>query len=317
MKTIFPMYRNFHVKDKTVARPSCLVHPGVRDKRRVSEIDLSQPRHETAFWWRYNGPVTSQSTDPIKWPNHPLELIGTYVHVNTHNKEYQTQRCRRSTNIQVCLIFCTYPYVLSLNGWHSLFCIANNRHGVTITTHAIKCHFLIWMTTARQPTKHRRSCVIPLKCTFICVYWWTRQRIHNTLIVVDRYLRLMGNKTIANSVESRLESFYPPFVAGIDLPHQGVVDSYNLYQGDPYTGKTTSLYWYPPTAHRPPPPPPPPPATLQWIGKDNCKTRRETVKFGDMVCRILNVFDGIWMLFHHGFHILVEQRYVRKAKVTM
>ena len=28
----------------------CLEHPNVRDKRRVSEIDLSQPRHETAFW---------------------------------------------------------------------------------------------------------------------------------------------------------------------------------------------------------------------------------------------------------------------------
>ena len=28
----------------------CLVHPGVRDKPWVSEIDLSQPRHETAFW---------------------------------------------------------------------------------------------------------------------------------------------------------------------------------------------------------------------------------------------------------------------------
>ena len=48
---------------------SCLVHPSVRDKRRVSEIDLSQPRHETAFSWRHNGPVTSQSTDRIKWPN--------------------------------------------------------------------------------------------------------------------------------------------------------------------------------------------------------------------------------------------------------
>ena len=30
-----------------------------------------------------------------------------------------------------------------------------------------------------------------------------------------------------NSAEPRLESFYLPFVAGIDLPHQGVVDSYN------------------------------------------------------------------------------------------
>ena len=64
----------------------CLVHPGVRDKRRVSEIDLSQPRHETAFWWRHNGPVTSQLTDPIKWPNYPLQLIGIYVYKHTHQR---------------------------------------------------------------------------------------------------------------------------------------------------------------------------------------------------------------------------------------
>ena len=38
----------------------------------------------------------------------------------------------------------------------------------------------------------------------------------------------MGDKTIPDSAEPRLESFYPPFIAGIDLPHQGVVDSYNL-----------------------------------------------------------------------------------------
>ena len=87
------------------ARLQCLVHPGVRDKRRVSEIDLSQPRHETAFWWRHNWPVTSQLTDRIKRPNYPLELIGIYVNMNTHNKESLTQRCHRSTNVQLCLIF--------------------------------------------------------------------------------------------------------------------------------------------------------------------------------------------------------------------
>ena len=124
--------------------------------------------------------------------------------------------------------FCTYPYGLSLNGWRALLCIENNRHGVTITTHAIKRHFLIWMTTVRQPTKRRRSCALTIKYTIICVYWWTRQIIHNTLILVDRYLRLMGDKTIPDSAEPRLELFYPPFVAGIDLPHQGVVDSYSL-----------------------------------------------------------------------------------------
>ena len=75
----------------TRCRTKCLVHPGVRDKHRVSEIDLSQPRHETAFWWRPNGPVTSQLTDRVKRPNYPLELMGIYVHINTHNKESLTQ----------------------------------------------------------------------------------------------------------------------------------------------------------------------------------------------------------------------------------
>ena len=58
----------------------------------------------------------------------------------------------------------------------------------------------------------------------------TRQRIHNTLILVDQCLRLMGDKMIPDSAEPRLESFYPPFVAGIYLPHQGVVDSHNPIQ---------------------------------------------------------------------------------------
>ena len=172
--------------------------------------------------------MTSQLTNRIKWPNYPLELIAIYGHINTHNKESLTQRCRRSTNVQMCLIFCIYLYGLSLNGWHALFCITNNHHDVTITMHAIKRHFLIWMMTMRQAMKRWCSCVLTLKYTFIFVYWWTRQRIHNTLIVVDRYLRLMGDKTIPDSAEPHLESFYPPFVAGIDLPHQGVVDSYNL-----------------------------------------------------------------------------------------
>ena len=177
-------------------RPSCLIHPGVRDKRRVSEIDLTQPRHETAFWWRHNEPVTSQLTDRIKWPNYPVELIRIYVHINTHNKESLTKDVVDRHMYNCVWYFCTYPYGLSLNGWHALLCIANNCHDVTITTHAIKRHFLIWMTTVRQPTKRWRSCVLTLNDTFICVYWWTRQRIHNTLIVVDRYLRLMGDKTI-------------------------------------------------------------------------------------------------------------------------
>ena len=38
------------------------------------------------------------------------------------------------------------------------------------------------------------------------------------LNVVDRYLRRMGDKTIPDEAPPSLESFYPPWVAGIDLP---------------------------------------------------------------------------------------------------
>ena len=38
------------------------------------------------------------------------------------------------------------------------------------------------------------------------------------LDVVDRYLRWMGDKTIPDEALPSLESFYPPWVAGIDLP---------------------------------------------------------------------------------------------------
>ena len=71
----------------------------------------------------------------------------------------------------------------------------------------------------------RLSWCFMLKYAF---HWWTGQRIHNNLIVVERYLWLMQDKMIQNLVEPRLELFYPPYVAGIDLPHQDVVDSYNL-----------------------------------------------------------------------------------------
>ena len=98
------------------------------------------------------------------------------------------------------------------------------------------------MTTVRQSTKRRRSFVLTLKYTFICVYWWTRQRIHKTpwLCMIDRYLRRMGDKTIPDSAEPHLKSFYPPFVAGIDLPHQDVVDSYSLFT----TGHFRLIHWH-------------------------------------------------------------------------
>ena len=57
-------------------------------------------------------------------------------------------------------------------------------------------------------------------CVKICFLRWTRQSIHNTLIIVNRYLRLMGDKTILDEAPSRI------VLSPIHLPHQGVVDSY-------------------------------------------------------------------------------------------
>ena len=118
-----------------------------------------------------------------------------------------------------CVWFlCPYPYGLSLSGSLALLWIANNRHGVTITTHAIKCHFLIWMTTVKQPTKHRRSFVLTLKYSLICIYWWTRQRIHNTLIVVDRYLRIMGIKRFQTR-RSLVWNRFIPYSSQVSIYH--------------------------------------------------------------------------------------------------
>ena len=60
IKTVFPRHWDSRVKDKMVTRP-ILCRTRGWDKRRGSEIDLSQPRNETDFWWRHNGPVTSPS----------------------------------------------------------------------------------------------------------------------------------------------------------------------------------------------------------------------------------------------------------------
>ena len=157
---------DYHAKDKTVLSRT----PGCPRQAPVSEIDLSQPRHETTFWWRHNGPVTSQLTNPVKWRYNPLKLIGTMcISTHTTNKTWHIDAVDRQ--VYICVwCFCIYLYGLSLNGWHAVFCIPNNRHDVTIMTHAMKRHFHIWKTTVRQPTKRRCSCVWTLKYTFICVY---------------------------------------------------------------------------------------------------------------------------------------------------
>ena len=209
----FSFHSTSSVHERGAGRFDCLVHPDVRDQRRVSEIDLPQPRHETAFWWRHNGPVTSQLTDPLKWPNYPLELIGIYAHINTYNKESLTQICRRSTNVQMCWIFCIYQYDLSLNGWHALFRIKNNRHDVNITAHAIKRRFLIWMRTMRQLMKRRCS-------------WILTPKIHLYLCLLVNETKNPQHLDCGRSMHATYRGFNNSrLIASIDPTHQGGVDS--------------------------------------------------------------------------------------------
>ena len=84
------------------------------------------------------------------------------------------------------------------------------------------------MATVRQPYETPMFLCFSIEIHFIRVYWRTRQRIHNTLIVVDRYLwlmadyknplhldvvdrylRRMGDKTIPDEALPSLASFYP------------------------------------------------------------------------------------------------------------
>ena len=53
--------------------------------------------------------------------------------------------------------------------------------------------------------------------------WHALFRITN-----NRHDVTITTRAISDSAEPRLESFRPPFVPGIDLPYQDVVDSYNL-----------------------------------------------------------------------------------------
>ena len=60
--------------------------------------------------------------------------------------------------------------------------------------------------------------------------WQKTIRVHYNLIVVDRYLRRMGDKTIPDEAPPSLESFLPPRVEGIALPQSRFLDFCLVHQ---------------------------------------------------------------------------------------
>ena len=124
----------------------------------------------------------------------------------------------------------------SLGRWRTLFGTTKNVLCAAIRLCASPRHFLIWMRAVGQRRRADYRGVFLLNYALLR---WMRQRIHNTLTVVVRYLRRMGNKTIPDSGDPRLD---PPFVVGID---QSVVDSYSLdclHIDTPYCKWVTGLF---------------------------------------------------------------------------
>ena len=144
----------------------------VRDKRRGSEITLFLPRHETAFWWRHNGPVMSQRTDLIKWLIYPLHLIEIYGHIDTCGKVFMTPIYHSLMPAHLWLI---YFILVVLESRQMAFTIWNHKITVlwvTIRARATSRAFLIWVRMVGQMQHADYRGVLTLKYAF---YQWTRQ----------------------------------------------------------------------------------------------------------------------------------------------
>ena len=115
-----------------------LVHPGVRGKHWGFEIDLSQPRHETAFCWRH----TWASNVTINRPYYPYRFAGIQAtkcpwhHNVVHRYLYNCDLYTGRTGVSVDGIRCLEPQ-------RNVLCVA-------ISARATPRHFLIWMRTMGQ-----------------------------------------------------------------------------------------------------------------------------------------------------------------------
>ena len=117
-----------------------------------------------------------------------------YEHTDTCDKESMIPRWqdvidRHSTPVKLCFDIFLYWWEWSLGGWHTLFCTTSNRwlrhHKATCNNAAL--HYLdpLTLIIVRQMGTCWYCIVFRSKYVF---YQWTRQRIHDKLNVVDRYM---------------------------------------------------------------------------------------------------------------------------------
>ena len=122
--------------------------------------------------------------------------------------------------------FGIYVYGLGLNGWHASFCITNNHHNATITTHAIKRHVLIGMTTVTPPTTPMFLCFnLDIHLYLYLLVNKTKNPQHLDLWLIDT-CDSWGIKRFQTR-RSLVWNRFTPIRRRYRSTTQGVVDSYN------------------------------------------------------------------------------------------
>ena len=131
--------------------------------------------------------MTSQSTDLMKWPIYPKHLIGIRGYIDTCNKIFMTPIYHTSTAIQLWLIF--FRTGVLVDGIHYL---APQQNRI-LRRHKSLCNSAPLPIRMRIVGQLRHADYRGIFILEYAFYRWTRQRIHDTLIVVDRSLRFMGD----------------------------------------------------------------------------------------------------------------------------
>ena len=89
----------------------------------LRSADHNQACHN--FKWRHKGPVTSQSTDLIKWSIYPYRVIEIYRDINTFDKESLTPRYRKPSPVQLALYIFIF---MVLECWWIVYIILRHKY---------------------------------------------------------------------------------------------------------------------------------------------------------------------------------------------
>ena len=165
--------------------------PAVGDKHRMLQITWSYTSHETTLCCRHKARVMSQSTDLFRWPTYPKHWT---IYIDAYDTESMTPRRHKSTPVQLRSMLFDIENIRVLVDSLCYFVAQLTGLCIAITAHETPWHLLSWMRTVKQTATRWHSGLFILQYAYISVNnTKKRQRIHNTLLAVDRLL-FMGYK---------------------------------------------------------------------------------------------------------------------------